>query len=218
MRLGGWAFALCPAALLVTALPLGESAQLLAGALGLLLFVVGLTGLRQQTTGIGLPWVVAGVAVLGVSGLLVGALFPVSGVAVSVPVIIGVGLVLYVSDWRAGDLSLLGFALALGSGLAYVLDNLLHDDNGSQTDQAVPLFLVPGIALAVWVLGRTSSISRLARLAIVLAALLSFLSLAVALQTRDSTFIFLLVPAAALFAYGLVATGMILVRWTAAAP
>ncbi|MBK5307012.1 MAG: hypothetical protein JJD92_10025 [Frankiaceae bacterium] len=218
MRLAGWALALCPAVLLVTALPIGESAQLLAGALGLLLFAVGLTGLRQLSTGVGLPWVVAGVAVLGISGIIVGALFRVSGVAVSVPVVIGVGVVLYVSDWRAGDLSLLGLSLALGSGLAYVLDNVLHDDNGSQTDQAVPVFLVPSIALAVWVLGRASSISRPARLAVVLAALLSFLSLAVALQTRDSTFFFFLAPAAALLAYGLVASGMTLRRWTVASP
>lgn len=209
---------MCPAVLLLTALPIGESAQLMAGAVGLLLFMVGLMGLRQLATGRGLAWAVLGVAALGVAGIVIGALFPVSGVVIAVPVVVGVAVVLYVSDWRAGDLSLLGMALAMGSGLAYVLDNSFHDDNGSQTDQAVPVFLVPSIALAVWVLGRTSSIIRPARVAVVLAALLSFLSLAVALQTRDATFVAFLVPAGLLFAYGLVASGITLLRWSATTP
>lgn len=212
LRLSGGALVLCPAVLLLTALPRGESAQLMAGAVALLLFMAGLMGLRQLATGLGLAWAVAGVAALGVGGIVIGALFPVSGVVIAVPVVVGVTVVLYVSDWRAGDLSLLGFALAMGSGLAYVLDNIVHDDNGSQTDQAVPVFLVPSIALAVWVLGRTSSISRPARVAVVVAALLSFLALAVALQTRDATFVGFLVPAALLFGYGLVASGLTLLR------
>ncbi len=127
-----------------------------------------------------------------------------------------IALVLYASRWRAGDLGLMGLLLGLGFGLAYVLDNVVHDDNGSQTDQAVPVLVVPSIALALWVLARTRSIARAAHACVVVGAALGVAAVAVALATRDATFVALAVPSVLLFGAGLAWTGVGLLRLSAA--
>jgi hypothetical protein len=102
--------------------------------------------------------------------------------------------------------------MGLGSGIAYVLDNLVHDDNGSATDQAVPLLLAPSVALGLWALVRTRSLARSARLSVALGAVLGLCTLTVALGTDDYWVTFIAVPAVLLFGFGLAATGVGLIH------
>ncbi len=218
LRAGGIAFVLCPLFLLVAAAPVSEAGQLVAAAAALLLFAVGLTGLRQLATGLGLPGPITVVAIIGITAEVVGTLFQISGVAISLPLVAAIAVVLLTSRWRAGDLSLIGLALGLGFGLAYVLDNIVHDDNGSATDQAVPLMVLPSIGLALWALARTRAISSAPRICVVLGAVLGLGALILALAMGDLTFIVLAVPAGLLFGFGLAATGVSLIRLGTASP
>lgn len=212
LHVGGIAFVLCPLFVLVAAAPIGEEGQLLSGATALLLFLVGLTGLRQQATGLGLPTVITAVAIIFVTAVVAGTLLEISGVALGAPLVAVIAVVIYTSRWRAGDLSLLGLVLALGLGLAYVLDNIFYDDNGSSSDQAVPVVAAPSIFLAVWVLAHTRSIGRAARICVVLGVAMGICALIVALATRDLTFVVVAVPAGLLVGFGFVATGVGLIR------
>lgn len=209
----GSAFVALPAVLLVVVLPVpGDTWRLFAVAVGVLLFGVGLTGLRALSTGVGLPKHLAWVVSIAIGAELIGTIFQASGVALAVPVLAALAIALYVSNWRVGDCSLMLLAMGLGSGVAYVLDNLVHDDNGSATDQAVPLLLAPSVALGLWALVRTRSLARSARLSVALGAVLGVCALTVALGTDGYWVAITAVPAVLLFGFGLVATGIGLVH------
>lgn len=212
LQLSGSAFVLCPLAVLGAGAPVGEAGQLIAAAAALVLLATGLTGLRQLATGLGLPILITAVMIIGITSQVVGTLFPISGVAIAVPLLAAIGVVLYASRWRAGDLSLVGLALSLGFALAYVLDNIVHDDNGSATDQAALVLLPASIALALWALARTRSISNAARICVVLGAVLGLAVLILALATGDPINAALAAPAGSLLAFGLAATGISLIR------
>ncbi len=214
LRLGGAAFMLCPVALLVVAAPIGESRQLLAAAAALVLFVLGLTGLRQLATGLGLPTLLIAVAVVAVMAVVIGTLLELSGVVIGILVGAAIAVVLRFSRWRAGDLSLFGLALGFGSGVAYVLDNIFYDDNGSSTDQAVPVLVIPSIVLAVLALAlaRTRPISTAARVCVALGVVLGLAAFIIAMATRDQAFVAVALPAGLLFILGLEATGFELIR------
>ncbi len=209
----GSAFVALPAVLLVVALPVrGDTWRLFAVAVGVLLFGVGLTGLRALSTGVGLPNFLTWVVSIAICAELIGTIFEVSGVALAVPVVAALAVALYVSDWRVGDCSLILLAMGLGSGIAYVLDNIVHDDNGSATDQAVPPLLAPSVALGLWALVRTRSIARGARLSVTVGSVLAVCTLTVALSTDDYWVAITAVPAVLLFGFGLAATGLGLIH------
>ncbi len=212
LRLGGASFILCPVALLVAAAPIGEFRQLLAAAAALVLFVLGLTGLRQLATGLGLPTLLIAVAVVAVMAVVIGTLLELSGVVIGILVGAAIAVVLRFSRWRAGDLSLFGLALGFGSGVAYVLDNIFYDDNGSSTDQAVPVLVIPSIVLAVLALARTRPISTAARVCVALGVVLGLAAFIIAMATRDQAFVAVALPAGLLFILGLEATGFELIR------
>ncbi len=215
--IGGVALLACPAALLLALAPVADGARLLAGALALLLFATGLCGVRTAVVGVGLPLPVLAAAGVAVVTLVVATLLELPGGPLAVIVGVLILAVMRTSRWRVGDLSLLGLALALGAGTAYVLDNLLYVDNGSATDQAVPLLLIPSMGLALWSLARARVLAWPARAALTGGAVLGAAAFMVALATRDATFIWPAVPAGLLFGAGLVMTGASLLTRPAAA-
>lgn len=146
-------------------------------------------GLRQLATGIGLPTFVLATAGLAAVATVVSVLLELPGVPVTVVVVAPVIVILRASRWRAGDLSLVGLALTLGLGVAYVLDNVFYDDNGSTADQAVSLLLVPSFALALWALVHTPAVARTVRASAVAGPALGVVAFLVASATRDSTFV-----------------------------
>lgn len=211
-RLGGAGLLLCPLTLLLAAAPVGEAAQLVAGAMGLVLFATGLMGLRQLATGVGLPALLAVVAMIGIAAEVIGTIYELSGVVITVPLLLAIAVVFKASRWRAGDLALVGLALTLGFGLAYVLDNFRYDDNGSATDQAALVMGVPSLVLAVWAIVRTRAVSRAARVAVLLGLTLAVAAFFVAVATGDSTYVVVVAPAVPLLGFGLVGAGVGLLR------
>ncbi len=216
--IGGVALLACPAALLLALAPVGEGVTLLAAALALVLFATGLCGVRTAVVGVGLPLPVLAAAGIAVVTLVVATLLELPGVPLAAMVGAVILAVVRTSRWRAGDLSLLGLALVLGAGTAYLLDNVRYADNGSAIDQAVPLFLIPSIGLAVWSLARTPFIARTARAALVSGAALGVAAFVVALATRDAAFVWVAVPGSLVFAAGLVVNGVCLLRLRGGVP
>lgn len=199
----------CPLLVAAAALPFPEAVQLSCAGLALVLLGAGVTALRVEATGVGLPWALLAVMALVVALEVLGTLFQISGVAIAVPLGLAVAAMLFASRWRAGDLGLLAMAMGLGFAVAYVLDNVVHSDNGSQTDQAVPLVVFPGVGLALWALARASWLPKAARACVALGFALTLVAFVVALATRNKAFVPVAVAALLLVGYGLVSAGLV---------
>lgn len=134
--------------MLLLALPLVE---VLLGA--------GLLVLRRRIAGEAMNRVLVTVMAVTVAALLIGTAVPVSGVALSVPVVAGMAFVLVRSRWRPGDLALLVLVAAAGTALAYDLVATVDPDTGSYGDQGavgLAVLAVPfGIAATISARRRT---------------------------------------------------------------
>jgi len=148
-----------------------NSDVLLAVAAALL--AVGLAGLRSASVGRGPGRWFAAVTLLALAAEVVGTTFRVSGVALGVPVTVGVAALVWRSEWRLGDLAILSIVLGSGLGISYLLDAVLHPDTGSAADQAAVGLGEVGVLLTWLAIVTNAASARLPRALVATGGLLA---------------------------------------------
>jgi len=107
----------------------------------------GLARLRRRVVGSGpgrtLLIVIAATAV----ALIVGTVADVSGVALSIPVVVAMVVVVWRSRWRSGDLALLALATGAATAVAYQVAATIDPDTGSYGDQGALALAVVAVVV-----------------------------------------------------------------------
>jgi len=212
ITVGGVAFLGCLVALAAMGAPIGDAARLMVGGVALVLFATGLTGFRRVATGVGLPTLLVTIGAIALVAEVVGTVLQLSGVLIGVAICAAIAFVLYASRWRVGDLSLIGLFLTVGLAVAYVVDNAVHDDNGTQADQAVPVLLVPSVGLAFWVMARAAFVPGVTRICLAVGTALVVAATVVVFSVHGPAWAVPGVPAGILLAVGIGGSGIALLR------
>lgn len=109
----------------------------------------GLFWLRRRLVGESAAAVMLIVCLATVAALVVGTVLDVSGVALAIPVMLGMGWVLRVSRWRPGDVAILAMVAAAASALGYQLAATIDPDTGSYGDQGAMLLALLALPLGI---------------------------------------------------------------------
>jgi hypothetical protein len=179
-------------------------------AAGVLLFTAGLLGVRHRVAGHGPGLLFMVVAAVAITAHVIGSTIRISGVLLSVPVLAGMALVLWRSDWRLGDLALMTTISGLGAGAAYLIVALVDPDTGSFGDQGAVVLIGLGLVMSLLTLVLTTSLPRAARALIPAGVATLVLGAVLMAAIGSGVGLILTVPGAVAMAVALVWIGMTL--------
>lgn len=165
-------------------------------------FVVGLFGVRTRMTSAPRTHLLAA-AGAGIVAVIVGTIFGVPGVPLTVPVLLAAGIAIFRSQWRLGDAAIVMLCVGLGMGVAYLIEATIDPDTGSYGDQGAILIVSVGAlvaAIAVALIQRLPAGIRIALIAAPTVPVVAFVGFSDELS--DSSLLVLGVPAVLLWLVG----------------
>ena len=107
----------------------------------------GLARLRRRVVGSGPGRVLIVVIAASAVALIVGTVADVSGVALSIPVVVAMVVVVWRSRWRSGDLALVALATGAATAVAYQVAATIDPDTGSYGDQGALALAVVAVVV-----------------------------------------------------------------------
>jgi hypothetical protein len=110
-------------------------------------FVVGLFGVRTRMTSAPRTQLLVA-AGAGIAAVIVGTIFGIPGVTLTVPVLLAAAIAIFRSRWRWGDAAIFMLLVGLGMGVAYLIEASIHPDTGSYGDQGAILIVTVGALFA----------------------------------------------------------------------